>query len=148
QRTAFDVVESYLRWHPVSVSNWRFAVKAGYFFPELSLENTSIAWTSPYTLTPSAINSWFGEEIRSLASEGGVEWRSGDWRLRTAIGIFFGNDPAGVVVGRYGFILSDRLTGLMDRVRLDEIPRNVPHYAYPISVFGSQPGAYLTSAFS
>ena len=46
------------------------SVKAGAFFPAISLENDDLGWTSPYTLTPSAINSWIGEELRTIGSEG------------------------------------------------------------------------------
>ena len=44
-------------------------MKAGAFFPTISLENDDLGWTSPYTLTPSAINSWIGEELRTIGSE-------------------------------------------------------------------------------
>ena len=47
-----------------------WSVKAGAFFPTISLENDDLGWTSPYTLTPSAINSWIGEELRTIGSEG------------------------------------------------------------------------------
>ena len=52
------------RRRPVS-----WSVKAGAFFPTISLENDDLGWTSPYTLTPSAINSWIGEELRTIGSE-------------------------------------------------------------------------------
>ena len=44
-------------------------MKTGAFFPTISLENDDLGWTSPYTLTPSAINSWIGDELRTIGSE-------------------------------------------------------------------------------
>jgi len=60
QRTFFDFLEAYVRYRPVSTTAWRWSAKAGAFFPPVSLENTEIGWTSPWTLTPSAINTWVG----------------------------------------------------------------------------------------
>ena len=45
-------------------------MKAGAFFPTISLENDDIGWTSPYTLSASAINTWIGEELRTIGTEG------------------------------------------------------------------------------
>ena len=68
QRTFFDVLEAFVRWRPVSTTPARFTLKAGAFFPPISLENTEIGWTSPWTLTPSAINAWVGEELRTIGA--------------------------------------------------------------------------------
>src|SRR6185312_9234186 len=58
-----DAQEAYLSWHPASDGRWNWSVKAGAFFPTISLENDDIGWTSPYTITYSAINTWIGEEL-------------------------------------------------------------------------------------
>src|SRR5258705_9405197 len=60
-------------YRPVSTSAFRWSIKAGAFFPPISLENTEIGWTSPWTLTPSAINAWVGEELRTIGLEGRSE---------------------------------------------------------------------------
>src|SRR5258705_7593115 len=70
QRTFFDFLEAYVRYRPVSTTAWRWSVKAGAFFPPVSLENTELGWTSPWTLTPSAINTWGCEELRTIGFEG------------------------------------------------------------------------------
>ena len=49
--------------------SFSWSVKTGAFFPTISLENDDLGWASPYTLTPSAINSWIGEELRTIGSE-------------------------------------------------------------------------------
>ncbi len=64
-----DALEAYAAWHPASDGPLNWSVKAGAFFPTISLENDDLGWTSPYTLTPSAINSWIGDELRTIGSE-------------------------------------------------------------------------------
>ena len=70
QRSGVDALEGYLAGIPPSQGDVSWSVKTGAFFPTISLENDDLGWTSPYTLTPSAINSWIGEELRTIGSEG------------------------------------------------------------------------------
>lgn len=116
-RATVNVIEAYLRYRPVALSHWRWSVQAGAFLPPISLENDAIGWTSPWTLTPSAINSWVGEELRVIGAEGRLEWR-GDvnaWELRSAL--FRRNDPAGNLLAVRGWSLSDLTSGLGSRLR-------------------------------
>ena len=98
QRTFFDVLEAFVRWRPVSTTPVRFTLEAGAFFPPISLENTEIGWTSPWTLTPSAINAWVGEELRTIGAEATVEWRRPTGTI-SAYGALYGwNDPTGILL--------------------------------------------------
>jgi hypothetical protein len=63
------VTEAWLNWSPLPVSGYRVRGRAGVFYPAMSLENTDLAWTSPYTNSFSAINSWIAEEIKTRAVE-------------------------------------------------------------------------------
>ncbi len=117
QRTPVDVLESYVRYRPVSTTPWRWSAKLGAFFPPVSLENTEIGWTSYWTLTPSAINSWVGDELRTIGGEGNVEWRRDSGTLAFRGAIFGWNDPAGVMIADRGWALDDRPTGLFDHLR-------------------------------
>lgn len=118
QRTAVDLVESYLRYRPISLTPWRWSVKAGAFFPPISEENTAPGWTSPWTLTPSAINAWVGEELRTIGAEGKAEWRGESDRFEAEFALFGWNDVAGVELADRGWAMTDRVTGLFDRLRL------------------------------
>ncbi|MDA8622190.1 hypothetical protein N9L48_06035 [Psychrosphaera sp.] len=62
--------EAYINYQPLN-QGLKHQVKVGYFYPQFSLENSDIGWTSPYTFNFSAINSWVGEEIKPL----GFEWQ-------------------------------------------------------------------------
>jgi len=59
-----DLVEGVIRYNPAISDTASIDIRAGVFFPTVSLENTDTAWLSPYTTTFSAINSWIGEEVR------------------------------------------------------------------------------------
>jgi hypothetical protein len=112
----FGLTEGFLEYRPYPLDGWRARVRVGAFYPPVSLEDTSAGWTSPYTLSNSAINSWIGEEIRTIGLETRVEWlgtRLGhDFDLGLTGGVFGWNDPAGVVVATGGFSLNDFQTPL------------------------------------
>ena len=110
-------LEMYARYRPVSTTPWRWSVKAGAFFPQFSLENTELGWTSYWTITPSAINSWFGDELRTIGSEGTLEWRRAEGTLSFTGAAFGWNDPAGVLMADRGWAMDDHPTALFDEVR-------------------------------
>ncbi len=116
-QTSIELIEAYLRWRPLSLTPWRWSVKAGAFFPPLSLENDAIGWTSPWTLTPSAINSWVGEELRGAGTEFRLEHRDRDNSFEMALAAFAGNDPAGEILAARGWSLGDVTHGFGGRLR-------------------------------
>ncbi len=144
-RPTVSVIEAYVRYRPVSLSRWRWSVQVGAFLPPISLENDAIGWTSPWTLTPSAINSWVGEELRVIGAEGRVEWRgdANTWELHSAL--FRRNDPAGDLLADRGWSLSDLTSGLGSRLREpDEAGSgSSPAHRYdPFQNIGSRIGWY------
>ena len=117
QRSGIDALESYLAWRPGAEGDWNWTAKAGAFFPSISLENTDLGWTSPYTLTPSALNTWVGEELRTIGGEGTLS-RATQWgRITVTAALFCCNEPAGTLMAYRGWALDDRPTGLFERVR-------------------------------
>ena len=120
------VSEAYLEWHPVPRSQNRNRWKLGAFYPPLSLENTEAGWSSPYSISYSAVNTWLGEEIKPFALE---------WSLSRPVGYsgsphefgafaaaFYGNDAAGALLFWRGWSLHDRQTRLNDRLRVPQSP--------------------------
>jgi hypothetical protein len=114
-----DLLEAYVLYAPKPDGDISWSVKAGAFFPTISLENDDIGWASPYTLTPSAINSWIGEEIRTLGSEFNVRWKTPDFGtfIVTSAAICC-NDEAGILIADRGWAMDDRPTGLFERIHL------------------------------
>lgn len=113
-----DVVEAFARYTPAITDAVSLDLKAGLFFPGISLENSEPGWLSPYTSTFSAINSWVGEEVRSLGVEGGPSVLAGETRAQVFGAATRKNDPTGTLLAWRGFALHDRVSGLADRLPL------------------------------
>jgi hypothetical protein len=117
----FDALETYVRYAPASESNISWSVKAGAFFPTISLENDDLGWASPYTLTPSAINSWIGDELRTIGSEATLHWNSESLGTISLIGaLTCCNDESGVLIADRGWAMNDRPFGLFERERMPD----------------------------
>jgi hypothetical protein len=118
--SVLGVTEAYLLFRPYPFAGYRFRLKAGGFYPPVSLENRSAGWESPYTLSYSAINSWLAVEVRTIGLEGTLDWlgtRTGhSFDLGVTGGVFGWNDRAGVVIANNGFVFTDRQTPLFGRV--------------------------------
>jgi len=117
---AIDVTEGWLEWRPVPDSAWRSNLKIGAFYPPISLEHRAPGWTNPYTISSSALNTWVGEELRTIGIAyelehlGTAEGGRLDYGMQAAV--FGWNDPAGVEVALRGWSLNDRQTPLFGRI--------------------------------
>ena len=112
--------QAYLQYQPLTKSNYKWHVRAGAFYPQLSLENPDMGWLSPYNYTNSAINSWVGEEIRTLGVEATIKRPGRSFNSAHSFSFvgatFKGNDPAGTLLAWRGFALHDRQTTLNESV--------------------------------
>ena len=119
-KNPIDLTEAYLEYKPYPRAGWRSRVRLGAFYPPMSLENRAVGWETPYTITPSAIGAWIGEEIRTVGLEGQLDWvgtrrgKSFDFQFTAAV--FGWNDPAGTMLADHGFAMHDRQTTLFGRV--------------------------------
>jgi hypothetical protein len=117
---AIDLTEAYLEWRPVPTSPWRSNIKIGAFYPPISLEHRASGWSNPYTISGSALNTWVGEELRTIGVAyeldhlGIADGGRFDFGMHAAV--FGWNDPAGVVLAFRGFSLNDRQTPLFGRI--------------------------------
>ncbi len=119
-KSPVGLTEAYLLFRPYPRAGYRFRLKAGGFYPPISLENRASGWESPYTLSYSAIDSWLAVEVRTVGLEGTLDWlgtRSGHaFDVGVTGGVFGWNQGAGVVLSNNGFSLTDRQTALFGRV--------------------------------
>ncbi len=134
-----DLVEAIVRYTPAITDAWSLDIRAGLFFPTLSLENSEPAWLSPYTTTFSAINSWIGEEVRTLGVEAGPALRIGETHARLFASINGGNDPSGSLLAWRGFALHDRVSGSGDRLPLPSLKAFGPTGLFPDQPLHVQP---------
>jgi hypothetical protein len=119
-RSPVGATEAYLQFRPYPRAGYRFRLKAGAFYPPVSLENRAAGWESPYGLSYSAIDSWLALEVRAIGVEAQLDWlgtRSGhSFDLGLTGGVFGWNEGAGVVIASDGFALTDRQTPVFGRV--------------------------------
>ncbi|MDB5409424.1 MAG: hypothetical protein JWL84_4336 [Rhodospirillales bacterium] len=147
QRTALDVLEAYARYQPIATSGFLWSNKLGAFYPPVSLENEGTGWSSPWSLTPSAINSWVGEELRTFGLESAIERRVARGALALTLSVYGWNDQAGTLLAWRGWAMGDFPTGIFDKPRLPDalarqFRRSVPYYDGSFKEVDDRPGWY------
>lgn len=107
RRGRVGIVEAFFeqnfRW-----SNDRVHIMEGAFFLPTSRENVDSLWETPYTITPSALNSWMGEELRPVGVD--ASWAHRLESAGTVTGgatVFTGNDTFGALAIDRGWALRD-----------------------------------------
>jgi hypothetical protein len=111
-RNPIDLSEFWLDLRPFPTSAIRWHARLGAFHMPLSLENRGAGWSDVYTITPSALNTWTGEEFRTIGADLEARWLGasrgylGDFAVIGAI--YAWNDPAGALIADRGFALADR----------------------------------------
>lgn len=149
QYDPFTVLEAYVRYQPLTNAAWSWTLKGGEFFPPVSLENDGPGWTSTWTLTPSSINSWVGEELRTIGAESRVDWHGSLGALSLTGALFVDNDPAGVLIADRGWAMGDVITGLPSKLRLPDVyagNRPPPIYADPYMEIDGRVGWYAEAS--
>lgn len=119
-KNPIDLTEAFIEYRPYPSAGFRSRARLGAFYPPMSLESRALGWETPYTITPSAISTWLGEEVRTVGLEGQVDWlgtRLGhDFDFQLTGAVFGWNDPAGTQLSVHGFAFHDRQTTLFGRV--------------------------------
>jgi hypothetical protein len=110
QRTEAGLSQAYLTFRPMRSGNIAFSARAGVMWPPVSLEHEGADWHVKDSITPSAINSWIGEEVRPVAAEGTIAANLGDQKLRASAALMAANDTAGTLLTFRGWALHDRTT--------------------------------------
>lgn len=123
-RLPLDLTEAFVEVRPFPWNGWRPRLKLGAFYAPISLENRLQGWRSAYSLTPSAVNSWIGEELRTIGAEYDLDWlgrqRGHDWELTVGAAAYGWNDGAGTLMAERGWALVDRQTTLFGTVPAPE----------------------------
>lgn len=120
---AVDIVEAYLSMRAPLGGGPRLSGKAGVFYPQISLEHDEFAWTTYHTITPSALNTWIGEEIKVLGVEATYRQALGPGDLSFTASAFGFDDTAGTVVAFRGWALHDQEAMVFGTF---PIPENAP----------------------
>jgi hypothetical protein len=140
RRSRVGPIEAYLAYHPAWSPSFNMRARAGVFFPPLSLEHPGAGWTTAYTVTPSAVNTWVGEDLRATGGELTLVVTEGSHEITAAGGAFGWNDPAGTLLAWRGWAMHDRQTGLRDRLPLAPLPSIGPGAIFPLQPRFTAPG--------
>ncbi|MBC9030856.1 outer membrane beta-barrel protein [Sphingomonas sp. JC676] len=123
QENAVDVIESFVTFLPPRSGKVSISAKAGLYWPEISLEHaTGGAWSTVHTITPSAINSWVGEETKVVGAEATLTASLGNHDISATAGVFGFNDTSGTLLSFRGWALHDMKATMFGRFKLP--PRN------------------------
>jgi hypothetical protein len=115
QEHAVDLTEAALAFKPMLPGPARLTVRAGAYWPAISLEHSGVEWAVTDTITPSAINSWIGEEVKVGGGEATVTTPMGSHRVAATLGLFGFNDTAGTLLALRGWALHDHKATLFGR---------------------------------
>lgn len=108
QEKDVDLNEAFISFLPRQRGRLGFSARAGLMWPEISLEHsTGGAWSSVHTITPSAINSWVGEEVKVIGLEATVHAAMGEHQLALTGAAFGFNDTSGTLLSFRGWALHD-----------------------------------------
>jgi hypothetical protein len=108
QENAVDLIEAFVTWLPPREGKFGFSAKGGLYWPEISLEHaTGGAWSTVYTITPSAINAWVGEEVKVIGLEGTFYATLGQQDFSLTGSLFGFNDTSGTLLSFRGWALHD-----------------------------------------
>jgi hypothetical protein len=145
---AVDLLQGFVRYAPASNSNWSWSARAGAFFPPLSLENDQVGWSTFWTVTPSAIDSWVGAELRTIGAEASLDWKSNGNDVSLNGALFGWNDSAGVLIAERGWNFDDRVAGLFEKTRLPDVVTAHPPATIPLfREIDATPGWYLDLSY-
>ena len=133
QDKAVDLNEAFVRLKPVPRGHTRVAARLGLLYPPVSLEHGGPAWSVTHTTTPSAINSWIGEEVKVAAAEATVAHRAGDHELSVTGALFGFNDTSGTLLSYRGWALHDLKATAFGRLPLPPLARSVARFQAPHS---------------
>lgn len=105
---SFDLIEAFLNYQPQTTAKFSLSGRAGLMWPEISLEHsTGGAWSTVNVITPSAINSWVGEETKVVGVEATLHANLGQNQLLLTGGVFGFNDTSGTLLSFRGWALHD-----------------------------------------
>ena len=156
QRTDAGLSQAYFSFKPMRSQGLAFSARAGLMWPPISLENEGADWHVRDSITPSAINSWIGEEVRPVAAEGTIATALGRHKLRATAALMAANDTAGTLLTFRGWALHDRTTLAFVKQPLPPIDGDLASIQAPFTHplldihggFAHRPGYYAKLAWA
>jgi hypothetical protein len=151
QRHGVDLSEAFALYKPLPrPDGFRYSARVGMMYPPVSMENDGPAWTPTRTITPSAINSWIGEEVKTLSAEATVGRRWGDQEVSLTGAIFMGDDTSGTLLSWRGWALHDVRSTAFGQFEIPQVPlahkpffaTSQGPYSQSVDEIDGRPGVY------
>jgi hypothetical protein len=138
--------EAFVKYKPFPVAGVRYSVRAGLFYPPISQEHEGPFWTPTETITPSAVNSWVGEEVKVVGVEASARKDIGEQSFTATAALFGFNDTAGTLLATRGWALDDVRTNASGRYRLPPLSDFLAYVqaraTNPVREIDGRPGVY------
>jgi hypothetical protein len=155
ERTEAGLSQAFLSFRPMRGNKTAFSARAGLMWPPVSLEHEGADWHVKDSITPSAINSWIGEEVRPVAVEGTLAADFGEHKLRATAAVMAANDTSGTLLTFRGWALHDRTTLAFNRQPLPPLDADIGFHQAPFTHplldvpggFAHRPGYYAKLAW-
>jgi hypothetical protein len=125
--------EAYLTYRPTPRGDTRVSARLGLFYPPISQEHEGRGWIDNDMLTPSAINSWVGEEVKVVGGEVTVRHSFGEQELAATAGAFGYNDTSGTLLTTRGWALGDVQTDVPGRYILPPLAPFMTYVQAPVT---------------
>lgn len=123
------ITQAYWNFKPLARGNWQSQYRLGAFHVPVSMEHSELLWQSKYTIAPSMINTWVGEELRTLGAQGRWSWRpnrTSRQKLSFTAAFFGGNDSAGAMLAWRGWAAHSRQSVLGETIKMPALPVIAP----------------------
>jgi hypothetical protein len=147
QEHAIDLNEAFVKLKPVPKGNMQYSARLGLLYPPVSLEHGGPNWSVTNSITPSAINSWIGEEVKVVAAEATVGRDFGSHNVALTGAVFDYNDTSGTLLTYRGWALHDLKATAFGHLRLPPpFASGLDHYqqphSNPVMRLDKKPGFY------
>jgi len=139
------VTEVFVEFSPELTPATGLRLRLGTLFPSTSFENTRPLWSSPFTLTLSALDTWIAEELRPTALEATLVRKGSDrdHELEVGAAVLAGADTSGALLAWRGWTLGDRLVTIGERMPLPPLASFEPGGGFDRQHSGTTPTAEL-----
>lgn len=125
--------EAYVTYRPMPIAETRFNARFGLFYPPISEEHGGAFWTPIDTITPSAVNSWVGEEVKVVGAEASARRQIAGQDFAVTGALFEFNDTAGTLLTARGWSLNDVKTDAYGHYALPPLGGILQHVQAPIT---------------
>ena len=146
QQHDVDLSEAFLTFRAPNGGGVRTTARFGLFWPPVSLEHGGTEWRVNDTITPSAIGSWIGEEVKVTGAEFTVALPSGGGRVTLTAAAFGLNDTAGTLMAFRGWALHDEKAVAFGKQPLPPLNKFIvnvqPRYTRPVIGISDTVGYY------